>query len=170
MKQVYFVGGTMGVGKTTTAKALKTRLHNSVLLDGDWCWDMNPFIVNGETKQMVIENICFVLNNFIKCTVFENIIFCWVMHEQAIVDEIVSRLDVENCTLHMVSLISTKQALQSRWHNDIVAGTRTEDGIYRSIQRLPLYEKLDTIKVDVSEISAEEAAEYIIANCQEMKM
>ncbi len=33
---------------------------------------------------MVIENICFLLNNFIKCSAYENIVFCWVMHEQSI--------------------------------------------------------------------------------------
>lgn len=40
---------------------------------------------------MVLENICFLLNNFIRCSEYENIVFCWVMHEQAIIDEFVSR-------------------------------------------------------------------------------
>jgi len=36
----------MGVGKTTTSNELKKLLMKSVFLDGDWCWDMSPFIVN----------------------------------------------------------------------------------------------------------------------------
>lgn len=39
MKHVYFIGGTMGVGKTTTCQMLKEKLQNSVFLDGDRCWN-----------------------------------------------------------------------------------------------------------------------------------
>ena len=80
MKKLYIIGGTMGVGKTTVSQLLKEKLPRSVLLDGDWCWDMSPFQVTEETKSMVIDNICYLLNNFIKCSAFDNIIFCWVMH------------------------------------------------------------------------------------------
>jgi len=58
------IGGTMGIGKTTVSQYLKTELNNSVFLDGDWCWDMHPFQVTDETKEMVIRNICALLNNF----------------------------------------------------------------------------------------------------------
>ncbi len=47
MKTLYLVGGTMGVGKTTTCKALQRLLPNSVFLDGDWCWNMRPFPGDG---------------------------------------------------------------------------------------------------------------------------
>ena len=82
MKKLYMIGGTMGVGKTAVCQHLKKQLNHCVFLDGDWCWDMHPFEVNEETKQMVLANIKFLLNSFIQCSVYENIIFCWVMHEQ----------------------------------------------------------------------------------------
>lgn len=47
---------------------------------------MHPFVVNKETKKLVLNNICALLNNDIKFNAFENIIFCWVMHEQSIID------------------------------------------------------------------------------------
>ena len=50
MKTIYIIGGTMGVGKTTVSQQLKKELPNSVFLDGDWCWDANPFQVTEETK------------------------------------------------------------------------------------------------------------------------
>lgn len=37
MKNLYIIGGTMGVGKTTIGQKLKNKLPNSVILDGDWC-------------------------------------------------------------------------------------------------------------------------------------
>lgn len=80
MKKLYLIGGTMGVGKTTICQELKKNLDCSVFLDGDWCWDSHPFCVTNETKNMVLDNICYVLNNFIHCSVYENIIFFWVMH------------------------------------------------------------------------------------------
>jgi len=57
MKNIIFIGGTMGVGKSTVSQALKKDLNDSVCLDGDWCWDMNPFVVNGETNALVMDNI-----------------------------------------------------------------------------------------------------------------
>ena len=68
MKNLYIVGGTMGVGKTAVCQQLKMNLPNSVLLDGDWCWDASPFQVTDETKSMVTDNICYLLNNFLHCS------------------------------------------------------------------------------------------------------
>ena len=68
MKRIYLIGGTMGIGKTSVCQTLKKELKNAVFLDVDWCWDANPFQVNDETKRMVIDNICHLLNNFITLT------------------------------------------------------------------------------------------------------
>ena len=75
MKTLYLIGGTMGVGKTAISQQLKKDLPNSVFLDGDWCWDADPFQVTEETKEMVMQNICCLLNNFLHCTAYENIVF-----------------------------------------------------------------------------------------------
>ena len=165
MKDIYFIGGTMGVGKTVTGQIIKKKLRNSVFLDGDWCWDMHPFQVTEETKRMVVENICFLLNSFINCSAYENIIFCWVMHEQAIIDDILSHLDLVNCQVHLLTLVCQEKALQKRLQKDIALGIRAADIIHRSIERIPLFEELNTIRVDVSEMLPEKAADFIIQNC-----
>lgn len=151
----------MGVGKTSTCQILKMKLQDSVFLDGDWCWDMHPFQVTLETKKMVLENISFLLNNFIHCTAYENIIFCWVMHEQAILDDILSRLDTADCQVNLISLVCSREALQERLQKDIDVKIREKDVISRSLERIALYEKLETIKIGVSDISPEQAAELI---------
>ena len=114
MKTLYLIGGTMGVGKTTVSKRLKEILPNSVFLDGDWCWDASPFQVTEETKDMVIDNICYLLNNFLHCSAYENIIFCWVMHEQSIINSIKEKLDTENCNLRSISLMTDDDNLRKR--------------------------------------------------------
>ena len=162
MKTLYLIGGTMGVGKTTVSQLMKNLLPRSVFLDGDWCWDAHPFQVTEETKAMVMDNICHLLNNFLHCTAYEHVIFCWVMHEQAIVDDILARLDTENCRVLSISLLATEKALAERLQKDVDAGLRAPDIISRSLQRLPLYEKLDTVKIDVSDLSPLQAAERMM--------
>lgn len=162
MKHFYCISGTMGVGKTTTCQILKHKLDRSVFLDGDWCWDSHPFQVTEETKHMVIDNICYLLNNFIRCSAYDNIIFCWVMHQQAIIDRILTGLSLEQVQLHSISLICSEAALKDRLHRDVANGLRTDDVIERSTARLPLYDNLDTVKIDVSHISPEETAQKMI--------
>ena len=114
MKNLYLIGGPMGVGKTSAGRCLKKLLPNSVLLDGDWCWDADPFYVTDDTKLMVLDNICHLLNNFLRCSVYENVIFCWVMHEQAVIDAILGALDLSRCRLRCVSLTAEPCALRER--------------------------------------------------------
>lgn len=146
----------MGIGKTTVCQHLKKELFNSVFLDGDWCWDASPFQVTDETKGMVLDNITHVLNNFIRCSAYENIIFCWVMHEQSIIDAILEKLDLSDCRVRSISLIAGEKAVRERIASDIAKGIRTPDAMERSLARLPLYQKLNTIKIDTTGKSVQE--------------
>lgn len=161
MKRVYLIGGTMGVGKTTACQLLKWKLPDSVFLDGDWCWDAHPFQVTDETKAMVMDNICHLLNNFIHCSAYENIIFCWVMHQQQIIDDILDRLDVEGCEVLTVSLVCDEAALRARIEGDVEKGLRSPEDADRSVVRLPMYAALNTLKIDTTGKNAEAVAEEI---------
>lgn len=161
MKNLIFINGTMGVGKTTISKELQKLLPNCIFLDGDWCWDMSPFIVTDETKKMVLDNITHLLNNFISCSEYKNIIFCWVMHEESILDDVLSRLNKDDCIIHKFSIVCSEQTLISRITKDINQGVRENDVIERSVPRLKNYFQMDTQKIDVNHISAKEAAEKI---------
>ena len=83
------------------------------------------------------------------------------MHEQRIIDDIVSALDTRKCEVKLISLICGEQQLRKRLQKDVDARIRESDILERSIARLPLYESLDTIKIDVSNISAEQTAKII---------
>ena len=161
MKTLYLIGGTMGVGKTTACRELQKLLPGSVFLDGDWCWDMHPFAVTPETKAVVMDNICACLNNFLKCPAFEHVIFCWVMHRQDILDDLLSRLDTAACRVRRISLVCTPGTLAQRLEGDIQKGLRREDVLPRSLERLPLYAALDTEKIDTTGLTGEDVAEKI---------
>jgi hypothetical protein len=110
---------------------------------------------------MVMDNICHLLNNFISCSEYENIIFCWVMHEQSILDEVLSGLKKQDCRLYKFSIVCSEQALVTRITRDIEQGKRTEDIINKSVPRLNNYSEMDTEKIDVSEFSAKQVAEIL---------
>ena len=162
MKTLYLIGGTMGVGKTTVSQQLKQDLPNSVFLDGDWCWDASPFQVTEETKAMVTDNICYLLNSFLHCSAYENVIFCWVMHQQSIIDSILEKLDAKNCDVKCISLITDEINLRKRLTADVENGIRTADVIDRSVARISLYQTLDTIKIDTSNKTVQMIADEII--------
>lgn len=161
MKRFILIGGTMGIGKTATGLALARILPHNAFLDGDWCWKMSPFIVNDATKAMVMDNITYLLSNFLRCGDVENVIFCWVMHEQAILDEILARVPLDGVSVHAFSLIASEEALRERLSRDIANGIREEDVMARSVPRISLYEKLNTVKIDTTELSPEQTAEAI---------
>ena len=163
MKTLYLIGGTMGVGKTTVSQQLKRDLNNSVFLDGDWCWNASPFQVTDETKTMVVRNICYLLNSFIHCSAYENVIFCWVMHEQSIIDGIIKGLDTENCMVKKISLTVDEMNLRNRLKEDVARGIRTADVIDRSVKRIPMYQALDTIKIETSNKTVREIVDEILA-------
>jgi len=162
MKKLIMVGGPMGAGKTTLSNILYKKLPNSVMLDGDWCWKINPFTVNEENKNMVMKNIQFMLNSFIDNSQIEYIVFCWVMDEQSIIDDITSGLNLDNVEITPVSLLPSIKKLTSNIQTDITADKRKSEDLQRSIARLIKFQKLSTIKYDSSDKPLEEIADEII--------
>ena len=112
---------------------------------------------------MVMDNICHLLNNFIRCTAYEHVIFCWVMHEQSIIDRIVRALDAGSFDVKAVSLLCDAETLRERLLEDIRRGARTADVIERSLARLAQYQSLNTRKVDTAGKSALDVAKEIAA-------
>lgn len=158
MKRLILIGGPMGVGKTAVGRALRNQIPNSVFLDGDWCWDANPFTVTEETKAMVLENIRFLLGQFLQCSAYETVIFCWVMHQQNIVDAILSGLPLDNVWVWAISLTAEPEELRRRLEEDVSRGLRQPDVVERGLTYLPAYGRMNTEKVDTTQLSPEAVA------------
>lgn len=152
----------MGVGKTATCNELYKLITPSVFLDGDWCWNMNPFTVTDETKSMVLDNISHLLRNYLNCSVYDYVIFCWVMHHKSIIDDVIYNLRGIDFELYKFSLICSEKALRDRLLIDVKNGIRDEEVVERSVERLKLYQVMDTNKIDVSNINKLEVAKKII--------
>ena len=153
----------MGVGKTAVGRALQALLPGSVFLDGDWCWDANPFAVTPETQAMVLENIRFLLGQFLRCSAYSSVIFCWVMHRQDVIRQILSGLELAGVEVCPISLTADPQALRRRLEGDVAAGVRRADVVKRSLSYLPLYDNLDTVKLDTTDCTPEQVARKLLA-------
>ncbi len=163
MKHLVLINGTMGVGKTAVCQALKESLPRCVFLDGDWCWDMSPFVVNGETKAMVMQNIAFLLNQFLSCSVYDYVLFCWVMHEQSILDDLLSRLSFKGAATHFFTLTAQPGTIRARLEKDIQTGRRTPDVIARSLERMGHYQNMRTQKIPTDSQNPLQVAQSIKA-------
>lgn len=169
-KDLICIAGTMGVGKTTTCRALQGMLPGCVFLDGDWCWDARPFLVNEETQALVIRNIAFLLRGFVDCTAYKTVLFCWVLHERDILEQILRAMGPGGYRLHVLSLICAPEALEKRLGADVQAGLRAPEVLPRSLERLPAYAALGWPLLDTTELSPREAAKLIYQGLAEGKL
>ena len=160
-KNLIIINGTMGVGKSTVSQHLKRMLPNAVLLDGDWCWDADPFIVSNETKCMVVNNIAYLLTSFLTCSAYKNVVFCWVMNEPDTFEMISTKIVPANYSTYRFSLISTPEELKVRVGKDVLAGIRSTMDYEKSLARLNDYDAQDTMKIDVSGLDVGDTARLI---------
>lgn len=156
-KKLIVINGTMGVGKTTVSKHLYHSLDRVVWLDGDWCWMMNPWVVNEETTQMVENNIAYLLKNYLSNQAFDTVLFSWVLHRQEIANRLLEKLADLEFELERITLMCSEAELRRR----MVRDNRTQEQISRSIERLRLYNDMPTIHMDTTELNVTEIAERI---------
>lgn len=161
MKSLVFVNGPMGVGKSSVCRRLLGLLEPGVYLDGDWCWNMNPFQVTDETRAMVLDNITFMLSRFLACPELDYVIFGWVMHRADIAKSILARLILTDVRVYHFTLMCSEQTLCRRIEADIQAGLRDGDAVRRSLGYLPLYGDQNTVKIMTDGLSPENVAETI---------
>ncbi len=161
MKKLIIINGTMGVGKSTVSELLLKEMENSVYLDGDWCWNMNPFTVNEENIEMVLKNIIFLLRSFLNNSNFQYVIFCWVIHKEEILKNILYEIGDLDFELFKFTLLCNETELAKRIAGDIKTGKRKTDQISESISRLELYKNMDTYKIDVTNRTSKETMEEI---------
>lgn len=163
MKRLFLIAGPMGIGKTTTAKLIANKLKNSICLDGDGFWVYDPNNITEESKKQVIQNIINGLNKHIQENKYTNIIFTWIMHQQFIIDSIVSKLNLKDIKLVIVTLDCEEKELIHRINKDIKLGLRKQDVIERSLSRSKDAKNNKTIHIDVTKLSVEEVADKIIS-------
>ena len=85
------------------------------------------------------------------------------MHEQYIINDILNNIDTNNCNIKNISLICDKEILRIRLMKDVEDGIRKEDVIERSINRISLYDNLNTLKINTNNKSIDSIVDEIIS-------
>ena len=111
---------------------------------------------------MVLDNICHLLNNFLACTAYQNVVFCWVLHQQDIWDTILGAA----ASGGLRGPLRCPDCQRSRPAAEAGSGCRRRaahaDVIPRSLARLPLYTALSARNIDTTgKTPAEVAAEIV---------
>jgi len=156
MKKLIIINGTMGAGKSAVCRELNKTLDNSVWLDGDWCWMMNPLVVNEENRKMVEDNIIFLLRSFLANSSFEYVVFDWVMDYENMFERILQGLQGFDFNLYKMTLTCSEDCLRARIRGDVELNLRSGDAIEKSVEKLQRYDDMDTKKIDTTEMSVEE--------------
>ncbi len=168
MKDLVFINGPMGVGKSTVAQPLKKMLAPCVYLDGDWCWDMHPFVANQLNRVMVLDNAAYLLNQFLRNPGYQRVIFTWVMQYEDIMKGLLEKID-QPYRLHCFTLLCSRETLLEHLQKDIALGKRSQDILERALDYLPLYERMETDKIMVQgkmpQQVAQEIAECVQRRC-----
>ncbi|MDK2829903.1 MAG: hypothetical protein PWP67_2733 [Clostridium butyricum] len=110
---------------------------------------------------MVIENISFILNNFIKNSFSEYIIFNWVIQTDEIMNLVLDSLKLKGVDVHKITLMCSEEKLIERIARDISKGIRDSESIKRSVDNLRLYERMETLKINTDNKSVETIIEEI---------
>lgn len=179
MKKLIMIGGAMGTGKTTSAEILVNSVPNSVMLDGDWCWQQGcDWHFDQESKDMALRNICFLLESFLKNSHIENVFFAWVLHLPETHKHITETLRARGCTFELIDLSLTiyEHALRKRLEGRSRAEAERQglpfcksaldELVARTMDRACYFKDLDTIKIDVSKMTPGEVATKICEHAE----
>ena len=162
MKDLILLGGPMGVGKTTVCRSLMARLDGCFWLDGDWCWTMHPFIVNDETKALVVDNIVHTLSGFLRCSRCRTALLSWVLDLPETWELLLRQLPLDGCRVHRVILTARAEVLAARVAADVAAGIREPGAVERSLARLPRYAGLPGLHLDTTGLTPDDVAAQLL--------
>ena len=163
MKKVIIINGPIGVGKTTVGKLLCNKLNKSAFLDGDWCFDLHPFVADKETKDMAVDNIIHIIKNYLKCSQCDFVVFTWVMDQNDVYRKIINNIPSTDVRLYEITLICSAAALEDRWYKDTICEWRNEEWLSVSKKSLDYFKERDTLIVDTSNKKIEDIVEELFS-------
>lgn len=116
MKKVSIIFGAPGIGKTTTAKILYQKIHNSQYIDVDDLWRIHPFIVNEENKTLVETNLKHLYHSFLNHQTLIHLIVTWVVPTEGLKNLMLEWF--KDCHVHFYRLVASKETYVKRLLED----------------------------------------------------
>ncbi len=112
--QVVILNGPMGVGKTTTARALVDRLAPALFLDADHVADFRPFDVREPAHLDYIEDTLCHMLAFHASQGFERVVVAWVFETAERLGHFSERLRAQGHAVHAFRLTCDAREHEAR--------------------------------------------------------
>lgn len=162
MKNLLFLCGPNGIGKTTICKEIIRVLPNSAYVDSDPCRVMNPFILDDDTIPVISKNIGDMVLNYFHCPIVQTVIFSYGFHGR--------RTEVFEKLICQISEFPYKFIPYLLWCSEeenirrMNIDNRSAERIERTIsQSRKAYDTITYQRIDISGMSVNQAADRIIS-------
>lgn len=161
MKNLLFICGPNGIGKTTICKEIIRKLPNSAYVDSDPCRLMNPFILNDETIPTIAKNISDLIINYMDCPVIETVIFSYGFHgrRREVFEIVMKAVSKRDFNFIPFLLACSEEENIKRMDIDNRSTERKQRAIEESRKA---FDDIPYPQIDITDFSVSEAAESII--------
>lgn len=161
MKNLLFLCGPNGIGKTTISREIVRILPNSAYVDSDWCRIMNPFVLNDDTITVISNNISSMILSYFSCPLVKTVIFSYGFHgrRKEVFENVVSKVSEFPYNFIPYLLWCDEEENIRRMKID----GRSEEQVERTInQSRKAFCGIAYKKIDITEMSVNQAAKFII--------
>lgn len=163
MKNILFLCGPNGIGKTTICKEIIKQLPNSAYVDSDPCRIMNPFVLNNDTIPTIAKNISDLLINYLNCPVVNTVVFSYGFHGRRgeVFERIVSETSkMEHNFIPLLLWCSEEENIR-RMNVDNRSANRIQRVINESRKA---FDDITYPRLDITNMSVSEATKAILAS------
>jgi Cdc6-like AAA superfamily ATPase len=165
MKNILFLCGPNGIGKSTICKEIIKQLPNSAYVDSDPCRVMNPFILNDDTIPTIAKNISDLLVNYLKCPIINTVVFSYGFHgrRKEVFERILSEISKVDHDFIPFLLWCCEEENINRMKFD----NRSDVRIQRTLnESRKAFDDVNYPKLDITNLSVSEATKIIITKAK----
>jgi len=160
-KNLLFICGPNGIGKTTAARAIVQKCPGFAYVDSDACRVMNPFVLDDVTIPTVAQNIADMIRNYLRCPAVETVVFTYGFHgrRREVFARVMELLESEAYRFLPLLLCCGEEENIRRMAADVRSAERVRITLEHSRRA---FDDVPYPQVDVTELTVEATADAIL--------
>ena len=124
-------------------------IENAIFIDGNWCCYTEDLIYDDIDMNIALDNMVYLINNYILAKKFQNIIIGWKFDKE-IIEKIISHLNCQDS--HIFNFILTNTDLVTVDNFELM-DKEYEKNYYQVAQHLIKVGKIDTTGISAFKIA-----------------